>query len=152
MIVAAAALALVWGLLRGNVAGWTSAEVVGRTTSSLSAGHDERVAPICAKLRRDGRWEGEHLMYRKDGTTFRGAVRAGLLRDGEGKVVGTVAVAVDATERIAAELDLRLQPVDRCGAGGSDTHRGDPWRHRAGHARRHARARPEGLVAHRAAR
>jgi EmrB/QacA subfamily drug resistance transporter len=28
-MVAAAALALVWGLLRGNVAGWTSAEVVG---------------------------------------------------------------------------------------------------------------------------
>ena len=29
VIVAAAAMALVWGLLRGNVAGWTSAEVVG---------------------------------------------------------------------------------------------------------------------------
>jgi EmrB/QacA subfamily drug resistance transporter len=34
MIVAAAALALVWGLLRGNVAGWTSAEVM----STLAAG------------------------------------------------------------------------------------------------------------------
>ena len=34
VIVAAAALALVWGLLRGNVAGWTSAEVM----SPLAAG------------------------------------------------------------------------------------------------------------------
>jgi MFS family permease len=34
VIVAAAALALVWGLLRGNVAGWTSPEVVG----ALAAG------------------------------------------------------------------------------------------------------------------
>jgi EmrB/QacA subfamily drug resistance transporter len=34
MIVAAAALALVWGLLRGNVAGWTSAEVM----STLATG------------------------------------------------------------------------------------------------------------------
>jgi PAS domain S-box-containing protein len=87
--------------------GWTRAEVVGRTTFSLSSGHYERVAGILDELRRDGRWEGEHLMYRKDGTTFRGNVRASLLRDGEGKVVGTVAVAVDSTERIAAELDLR---------------------------------------------
>src|SRR6266403_3844695 len=34
MIVAAAALALVWGLLRGNVAGWTSADVM----STLATG------------------------------------------------------------------------------------------------------------------
>jgi EmrB/QacA subfamily drug resistance transporter len=34
VVVAAAALALVWGLLRGNVAGWTSPEVVG----ALAAG------------------------------------------------------------------------------------------------------------------
>jgi EmrB/QacA subfamily drug resistance transporter len=34
VLVAAAALALVWGLLRGNVAGWTSAEVM----STLAAG------------------------------------------------------------------------------------------------------------------
>jgi EmrB/QacA subfamily drug resistance transporter len=35
MIVAAAALALVWGLLRGNVAGWTSAEVIGTLATGL---------------------------------------------------------------------------------------------------------------------
>jgi EmrB/QacA subfamily drug resistance transporter len=46
-IVAAAALALVWGLLRGNVAGWTSAEVM----SPLAAGMVLAAAFVIWELR-----------------------------------------------------------------------------------------------------
>jgi PAS domain S-box-containing protein len=87
--------------------GWTQAETIGRTTSSLTAGHDERAAETLDVLRRVGRWEGESVLYRKDGTTIRADVRARLLRDGEGEDVGTVSVSADATGRIAAAGDRR---------------------------------------------
>ena len=47
IIVATAALALVWGLLRGNAVGWTSAEVLG----SLAAGVLSAVAFVAWELR-----------------------------------------------------------------------------------------------------
>jgi PAS domain S-box-containing protein len=88
--------------------GWTRAEAVGHPTFKLDLpGHDERIAETLGGLRRHGRWQGELDLYRKDGTKFPASVRARLLRDAEGKVVGTIAVSVDVSERLAAELDLR---------------------------------------------
>jgi PAS domain S-box-containing protein len=87
--------------------GWTRADALGQSTSTLAAGQDERQADALEALRDDGRWEGQSVLVRKDGTTFRADVRARLLRDGDGAVVGTIAVFVDATDRIASERDLR---------------------------------------------
>jgi PAS domain S-box-containing protein len=86
--------------------GWTRDEALGQPTSRLNVGL-EGVDEVLDAIRRDGHWEGEYHARRKDGTRFPAHARTRLLLDSEGEVAGMIGVSVDATERIAAEVDLR---------------------------------------------
>ena len=88
--------------------GWTSDEVLGQVTHALL----QTVFPlpleaITATLLETGRWEGELVHTRRDGTRVIVASRWSLQRDAEGRPTGTLETNNDITERKQAEEVLR---------------------------------------------
>ncbi len=61
---------------------------------------------LMLELSSDGRWDGELLVRRKDRSLFSAYVRNRLLRDEDGNPSAVVGVAVDISERVAAETEL----------------------------------------------
>jgi PAS domain S-box-containing protein len=97
-----------WNSAAEQLYGWTREEAVGRTTYDLiSRADDPAVSEALTALERDGRWDGELELHRKDGVAFRAHVRSRLMLDDAGEPVGMTGVSVDATKRIADERDLR---------------------------------------------
>ncbi len=87
--------------------GWTSAEAVGCNAASLIAPVDpERAGAVLTELRRDGQWEGQLSLTRKDGSTFPAHLRHRLMVDESGRVTGRIAALVDVTERVGSERAL----------------------------------------------
>jgi PAS domain S-box-containing protein len=89
--------------------GWNAAEVVGRNGIDVivpPADRDEAWVGLKA-LRDVGRRVGERALVRKDGTPFYAQVNSVACRDAAGEQTGTVSVAVDITERVQAERELR---------------------------------------------
>jgi diguanylate cyclase (GGDEF)-like protein/PAS domain S-box-containing protein len=92
--------------------GWSSEEAVGRNARELVVPEDAQAAErLVGELRRDGRWDGELLVRRKDGRTFVAYVRNRLILDEAGDPSAIVGVAVDISDRVAAETEL-LQSRD----------------------------------------
>jgi diguanylate cyclase (GGDEF)-like protein/PAS domain S-box-containing protein len=92
--------------------GWTSAEAIGRNARELVVPEDPQAAErLLVELRRDGRWDGELLVRRKDRSTFTAYVRNRLILDEDGSPSAVVGVAVDISPRVAAEKEL-LQSRD----------------------------------------
>ncbi|MBK5219543.1 MAG: EAL domain-containing protein [Thermoleophilia bacterium] len=90
--------------------GWASGEIVGHpimatTVTPENAAHAERVLQI---IKRDGRWEGELNVCRKDGTTLPALVHSTLYRTEEGDPAGFVSVVVDLTEQVQAKRNLEV--------------------------------------------
>jgi len=100
--------------------GWTSEEAVGRSAKELVVPDDGQAAErLALELRRSGRWDGELAVRRKDGSTFTVYVRNRLILDEAGGPSAIVGVAVDISERIAAETELLqsrnyVQAVTEC--------------------------------------
>ena len=100
--------------------GWSSEEAVGRTARELVVPEDAAEAErLMMELSRDGRWDGELLVRRKDGTLFTTYVRNRLVLDDDGMPTAVVGVAVDISDRVAAETRLRdsrnyAQAVTEC--------------------------------------
>ncbi len=100
--------------------GWSSEEAIGRTARELVVPEDAAQAELLMmELSRDGRWDGELLVRRKDGTLFTTYVRNRLVLDEEGMPTAVVGVSVDISERVAAESELRdsrnyAQAVTEC--------------------------------------
>lgn len=87
--------------------GWTSAEAVGRNARELIVPEDALQAEqLMVHLQRDGRWDGELLVRRKDRSLFTAYVRNRLICDEDGAPSAVVGVAVDVTARVAAETEL----------------------------------------------
>ena len=87
--------------------GWSSEEAIGRTARELVVPEDAAQAErLMMELSRDGRWDGELVVRRKDGTVFTTYVRNRLVLDEEGMPTAVVGVAVDISERVAAESEL----------------------------------------------
>ena len=87
--------------------GWSSEEAVGRNARELIVPEDAEAAErLVVELRRDGRWDGELLVRRKDGSTFTAYVRNRLILDEDGGPSAIVGVAVDISARVAAETEL----------------------------------------------
>jgi PAS domain S-box-containing protein len=88
--------------------GYAREELIGRRLASvlLSPEDQERDQD---RLRRRG--EGEREVYevvhrRKDGSAFLAEVSAGPLRDGDGRIIGTVGVVIDISDRDRYEREL----------------------------------------------
>jgi diguanylate cyclase (GGDEF)-like protein/PAS domain S-box-containing protein len=100
--------------------GWSSEEAIGRNARELVVPEDAAQAErLMAELSRDGRWDGELLVRRKDGTVFTTYVRNRLVADEAGLPTAVVGVAVDISDRVAAESELRdsrnyAQAVNEC--------------------------------------
>jgi diguanylate cyclase (GGDEF)-like protein/PAS domain S-box-containing protein len=97
-----------WNTGAESLYGWSREEAVGRDVRELC------IPPEGAKIasamgeatRRDGRWDGEFLACRKDGTTFTAYTRNRVICDADGTMTAIVGVSVDISERVAAESEL----------------------------------------------
>jgi PAS domain S-box-containing protein len=82
--------------------GYSKAEVLGRPVDQLYA-DTETSAPIREALRQSGKYTGEVMNRRKDGSVFPSSLSASLMRDADGKVVGVMGISTDITDKKALE-------------------------------------------------
>jgi PAS domain S-box-containing protein len=80
--------------------GWPSKEAVGRDTHELfKTEFSEPTEQVEAKLLRHGRWEGEAIHHKRDGTALVVASRLALQCDADGAPVRILAINNDITDR-----------------------------------------------------
>jgi len=99
-----------WNRGAEELYGWKRDEAVGKVTHDLL--HTVFPLPleeITAALLRTGRWEGELVHTKRDGTNVIVASRWSLQKDQSGHPVGTLETNNDITERRQAERVLRRQ-------------------------------------------
>ena len=97
-----------WNRGAEELYGWKKAEAVGKITHQLM----QTIFPmpleeITAELLRTGRWEGELVHTKKDGTQAIVASRWSVQRDARGRPVAILETNNDITERKQAEDALR---------------------------------------------
>jgi len=98
---------LSWSKGAEQLYGWTEEEAIGRRADELlSGGEVERSAPIIDELLQAGRWEGEFLACRKDGSTFSGYFRNHVIRDEAGNPRALVGVSVDISQIKSASHEV----------------------------------------------
>ena len=78
--------------------GYRKAEVLGQKVALLYADAD-RTESIRDILRREGRYMGEVLNRRKDGSAFPSFLSASVIRDPNGKALGVMGISRDITDR-----------------------------------------------------
>jgi PAS domain S-box-containing protein len=85
-----------WSRGAEQLYGWSEQEALGRRADELITGNDvRRSEAIVAELLALGRWEGEFLASRKDGSTFTGYFRNHVLLDEDGAPRAVVGLSVD---------------------------------------------------------
>jgi PAS domain S-box-containing protein len=100
-----------WNRAAEDMFGWTKVDVLGKNSGELLQTIIEgssRDASL-TKLHATGNYGGEVQYLRKDGTYFPADVNAAEIKDDKGKLLGTVTVVRDISERKKAEEALRKQ-------------------------------------------
>ncbi len=98
-----------WNRGAEELYGWKRGEAVGKITHQLMrTTFPMPLEQIMAKLLRNGRWEGELVHTKKDGTQATVASRWSVQRDGRGRPVAIMETNNDISERKQAENALRL--------------------------------------------
>jgi diguanylate cyclase (GGDEF)-like protein/PAS domain S-box-containing protein len=101
-----AGVVLCWNKGAEALYGWSAEEAVGRSARELMVPEDASAAErLRAELSTDGRWDGELLVRRKDGSLFTAYLRNRLVLDEQGEPAAIVGVAVDISARVAAESE-----------------------------------------------
>jgi diguanylate cyclase (GGDEF)-like protein/PAS domain S-box-containing protein len=92
-----------------GMTGYSMAEVLGRTMAVLSTGRHEPdfYRAMWAQIAREGRWQGELVNRRKDGSLFNALVSINTVLDTKGRLQHYVGVTRDITERKRAEAAER---------------------------------------------
>jgi PAS domain S-box-containing protein len=106
----------VWSRGAERMYGWTAEEVLGRHTlevAELELTYEER-GEVRRAVVEEGRWRGEMMAYRKDGTRLWVELIMVALRDERGEVTGYLGIHRDVTERRQAE-DARREAQDELG-------------------------------------
>jgi diguanylate cyclase (GGDEF)-like protein/PAS domain S-box-containing protein len=100
--------AISWNSGAEALYGWSAEEAVGRNARELIVPEDTQAAErLLVELCRDGRWDGELLVRRKDRSTFNAYDRNRLALDEAGDPAAVVGVAVDISERTRREEENR---------------------------------------------
>jgi len=119
-----------WNRGAERLYGWTGEEALGRVAADLlRTTYPVALGDIKAAMLRDGRWEGELVNTRKDGTQVIVASRWSAQVDASGRRIGTLETNNDVTARRRAEESLRqsqaaylaeAQKLSRTGSFGWD--------------------------------
>lgn len=97
-----------WNHGATEIYGYRPEEAIGKVTHDLlRTEHPKPFKGIREKLERDGRWSGEVVHTRKDGTKIAVMSRWALDRDAHGKPVAVLETNTDITERKRAEETIR---------------------------------------------
>jgi PAS domain S-box-containing protein len=88
--------------------GYSREEVMGKSVSMLYLVPDDRMKVMEELMQRDGFFSGEVTNRRKDGTIFTAFLSASILKDTEGKIVGSMGVSRDISVIKNAEIETRL--------------------------------------------
>ena len=101
-----------WNKFAEQLYGWSALEVMGRNLSeatALSTEPGELGADIAAALLSEGKWEGEVVLHRKDGSSFPAWSSDALLRDHDGHPIGVVGIKVDLTQQKESQAEAQRQ-------------------------------------------
>ena len=92
-----------------TMTGYSRAEVLGRTLAMISTRRHEPESyrAMWAQIAREGRWQGELVNRRKDGSLFNALVSINTVHDTRGRLQHYVGVTRDITERKRAEAAER---------------------------------------------
>ena len=97
-----------WNRGAEELYGWRSDEAVGRVSHELTRTiFPAPLEQITAQVAQEGRWEGELIHTRRDGSQVVVASRWSLLRDADGRPIAILETNNDITERKKAEDKLR---------------------------------------------
>ncbi len=101
-----------WNRFAETMFGWAADEALGQELFPLIAPNAEigdLTAVLATALLEDGKWEGEGLLSRRDGSDFPAYMSDSLLTNDAGVPVGVVGVKVDLTETKQTEAAARRQ-------------------------------------------
>jgi diguanylate cyclase (GGDEF)-like protein/PAS domain S-box-containing protein len=91
-----------------SMTGHTSAQMMGRWAHEIYAEGRVEAERVMKLMRRDGRLQNhETAIKTRDGRTVHVSMSAALLRDRAGRVIGTLGISKDITERVELERRLR---------------------------------------------
>ena len=100
-----------WNQYAEQLYGWSASEVMGRKLSATvpSVEPDSLEAEIAAALVSEGKWEGEVVLHRKDGSSFPAWSSDALLRNQHGRPIGVVGIRVDLTQQKESQAEAQRQ-------------------------------------------
>jgi PAS domain S-box-containing protein len=102
-----------WNLGAEKLYGWRADEAVGKNSHHLMRTvFPESLESINAELARTGRWEGELVHTKRDGTSVKVASRWSLQRDDRNRPIGTLETNNDITEHIRAQEALQVAQAE----------------------------------------
>ncbi|KGF82847.1 histidine kinase [Massilia sp. JS1662] len=118
-------LVTTWNAGARNIKGYTADEVIGTHFSRFYTEDDRNNGlpdRVLATARKQGRYHGEGVRVRKDGTRFRADVVVDAIRDADGRLVGFAKITRDVTQRVQLEEARQaLQHAQRLEAVGKLT-------------------------------
>lgn len=98
-----------WNRYAEDLYGWQKEEMIGRRLRNyiVPEEFEEKAKEIMVQLRAGGRWSGEFLVTRRDGTTIPVLVTDSPIFDDKGQMIGIIGVSIDISERKRIEEAVR---------------------------------------------
>jgi PAS domain S-box-containing protein len=99
---------LSWNAGAERLFGWTAAEAIGRNCDEIVVSSQTHVDPVVRRRIDEGKWEGDTILARKDGSSFPAYVRTRLTEVDERGERAIVVVTLDMTAQLQGERELKL--------------------------------------------